>query len=148
MARMRRQPHTVPRPTYRLLRGTRWLALICLAAAGAMIDLFPQDGEAPRELPVPFGNRLWVLAIMAAIWGFGAWRRYRRLRAGVQLNVPSLIRRGRWARIVLCQAAWAMLCALLISQVPWTDRSAPQVLFWAGLVTTLVTISYDHGKKR
>ncbi|HEX5598989.1 MAG TPA: tetratricopeptide repeat protein, partial [Micromonosporaceae bacterium] len=47
------------RATYRLLRGTRWLALICLAAAGATVDLFPVDGEPGRDLPVPLGNRLW-----------------------------------------------------------------------------------------
>ncbi len=88
------------RATYRLLRGTRWLALICLVGAGAMVNLFPEEGEAP-ELPVPIGTRLWVLVVMAAIWAFGAFRRYRRLRAGVQLNVRSVLRRGAWSRIVL-----------------------------------------------
>ncbi|MET9290918.1 tetratricopeptide repeat protein [Streptomyces sp. NPDC003077] len=134
--------------TYRLLRGTRWLALLCVAAAGAMVDVFPKEGEVPRELPIPLGNRLWVLVVMAAIWAFGAWRRYRKLRAGVQLNVRSLIRRGRWSRIVLAQAAWAMLCALLISQVPWTTRTPSQALFWAGIVPTLATIWFDRKKKR
>ncbi|WP_240111603.1 tetratricopeptide repeat protein [Streptomyces sp. MUM 203J] len=130
--------------TYRLLRGIRWLALLCVALAGAMLDLFPQDGQLPRELPVPVGNRLWALVPMAAIWGFGAWRRYRRLRSGVQLNVRSLIRRHRWSRVVLAQAAWCMLCALLLTQVPWTERTVPQVLFWAALVPTLVTIWLDR----
>ncbi|MER6143998.1 tetratricopeptide repeat protein [Streptomyces sparsogenes] len=134
------------RATYRLLRGTRWLALICLAAAGVMVDLFPQEGEEARDLPVPLGNRLWALVPMAAVWAFGAWRRYRGLRAGVRLNVRSLVRRGRWARVVLGQAAWAMLCALLISQVPWTGRTVPQILFWAGLVPTLATIWFDRKK--
>ncbi|MEJ3746846.1 tetratricopeptide repeat protein [Actinomycetes bacterium KLBMP 9797] len=136
------------RATYRLLRGVRWLALVCLAAAGAMIDLFPTDGEAVRELPVPLGNRLWVLCVMAVIWAFGAWRRYRRLRAGVRLNVRSLVRRGKWARIVLGQAAWTMLCALLITLPPWTDHTVPQVLFWAGLLPTLSTIWFDRRKPR
>ncbi|HEX5595560.1 MAG TPA: hypothetical protein VFX61_05990, partial [Micromonosporaceae bacterium] len=134
------------RATYRLLRGTRWLALICLAAAGATVDLFPVDGEPGRDLPVPLGNRLWTLAIMAAVWGFGAWRRYRRLRTGVQLNVRSLVRQHRWAQIVLAQAGVAMLCALLISQVPWTDRALPQVLFWVGLVPTLATVWFDRNR--
>jgi hypothetical protein len=35
----------------------------------------------------------------------------------------------------LAQAAWAMLCALLIVQVPWSERTAPLVIFWVGLVT-------------
>ncbi|MFI9052877.1 tetratricopeptide repeat protein [Streptomyces sp. NPDC053427] len=134
--------------TYRLLRGVRWLALLCVVAAGVMVDLFPKDGEVPRDLPVPLGNRLYVLLPMAALWGFGAWRRYRSLRVGVQLNVWSLVRRRRWARIVLAQAAWAMLCALLISQVPWTERSVPEVLFWAGLVPTLATVWFDRKKRR
>ncbi|WP_405407696.1 hypothetical protein [Streptomyces decoyicus] len=34
------------------------------------------------------------------------------------LNVQSLVRRRRCPRIVVPQAAWAMLCALLIFQVP------------------------------
>ncbi|MFJ6485994.1 tetratricopeptide repeat protein [Streptomyces sp. NPDC091682] len=133
--------------TYRLLRGTRWLALACLAAAGAMIDLFVTAKDPVlRELPVPLGNRLWVLMVMAAIWGFGALLRYHRMRTGVQLNIRSLVRRGRWARIVLGQAVVAMLCALLISQIPWTDRSVPMVLFWAGLVAALATMAYDRRK--
>jgi hypothetical protein len=49
---------------------------------------------------------------------------------------------------VLAQAAWAMLCALVISQVPWTERTLPQILFWAGLVPTLATIWFDRRKTR
>lgn len=135
--------------TYRLLRGTRWLALVCLAAAGTMIDLFATSKDPVlRELPLPLGNRIWMLTIMAAIWGFGALLRYRRLRTGVQLNIRSLVRRGPWARIVLAQAACTMLCALLISQIPWTDRSVPEVLFWAGLVAPLSTMAYDRKKTK
>ncbi|WP_030549262.1 tetratricopeptide repeat protein [Streptomyces albus] len=133
--------------TYRLLRGIRWLALICLLLAGAMVNLFPADGEAP-ELPVPLATRVWVLVLMTAVWAFGAWRRYRRLRAGVRLNVRSLVRRGFWARIVLAQAAWAMLCALLIAQVPWTDRLIPQILFWAGMAPIAATVWFDRKKRR
>ncbi|MEU6215312.1 tetratricopeptide repeat protein [Streptomyces sp. NPDC047023] len=133
--------------TYRLLRGTRWLALVCLAAAGVMIDLFATAKDPVlRELPVPLGNRVWVLLVMAAVWGFGALLRYRRMRTGVQLNIRSLVRRGRWARIVLGQAAWTMLCALLISQIPWTDRSVPEILFWAGLVVPFSTMTFDRRK--
>ncbi|MFD9903168.1 tetratricopeptide repeat protein [Streptomyces sp. NPDC059063] len=134
--------------TYRLLRGTRWLAVLCVLLAGAMIDLFPSDDRPATELPVPLAQRLWILVVMAVIWAFGAWRRYRRLRAGVQLNVQSLIRRGRWARVVLAQAGWAMLCAVLIAEVPWTDRSAPVFIFWAGLAPTAATIWFDRKKTR
>ncbi|MFF8814795.1 tetratricopeptide repeat protein [Streptomyces pactum] len=134
------------RATYRLLRGVRWLALICVAAAGVMLDLFAVEGEEQRELPVSLGQRLWALVPMAALWAFGAWRRYRRLRTGVRLNVWSLVRRGRWARVVLAQAAWAVLCALLISQVPWSEHTVPQVLFWAGIAPTLATVWFDRRK--
>ncbi|CAL9331970.1 hypothetical protein SUDANB120_00090 [Streptomyces sp. enrichment culture] len=133
--------------TYRLLRGTRWLALACLAFAGVTIDLFATAKDPVlRELPVPLGNRLWVLTVMAAVWGFGALFRYSRMRRGVQLTIRSLVRRGRWSRIVVAQAAWTMLCALLISQIPWTDRSVPGVLFWAGLVVPFSTMLYDRRK--
>ncbi|MFG1659929.1 tetratricopeptide repeat protein [Micromonospora chersina] len=135
------------RSTYRLLRGTRWLALICLAAAAVTVDLFVTDAQPARELPVPLLNRLWTLSVMAAVWGFGAWRRYRRLRAGARLNVRSLVRRHTWARIVLAQAVVAMLCALLISQVPWTTRTLPQIVFWTGLAPILATIWFDRRRQ-
>ncbi|MEU3883736.1 tetratricopeptide repeat protein [Streptomyces californicus] len=131
--------------TFRLLRGTRWLAIACVLAAGVTVDLFATaDDPVQRELPLPLGQRIWLLCIMALIWGFGAWRVYRRLRTGARLNVRSLIRRDRWARVVVGQASFTTLCALLIGQVPWTDRTWPQVLFWSGLVVPWLTISYDR----
>lgn len=133
--------------SYRLLRGVRWLALLCLALAGTMLDLFATQGETQRALPVSLGQRLWTLVPMAAIWAVGALLRYRRLRTGVRYNLRSLIRRRRWPRIVLGQAAWAMLCALLLTQVPWTGRTVPQVVFWAGLVPTAATIWFDRTRR-
>lgn len=132
--------------TYRMLRGVRWLALLCLGLGASMIDLFAVDGETQRALPVELGQRLWCLVPMSAIWAVGALLRYRRRRTGVQLNVQSLLRRGRWARIVVAQAAWAMLCTLVITQVPWTDRAVPTVVFWAGLVPTFATVWFDRRK--
>ncbi|MFE7622274.1 tetratricopeptide repeat protein [Streptomyces sp. NPDC057509] len=133
--------------SYRLLRGLRWPALLCLAFAAAGIDLFRTDGETQRELPLVLGQRLWDLVLMAVIWALCALLRYRRLRAGIRVNLPSLIRRLAWARIVLGQAAWALLCALLITQVPWTERTVPLVLFWAGLVPSVATMWFDRPKK-
>ncbi|MFD7612807.1 tetratricopeptide repeat protein [Streptomyces sp. NPDC059828] len=130
--------------TYRMLRGMRWLALLCVGLAGAMLDLWVADGEVPKELPVSLGQRLWYLVPTSAIWVLGALLRYRRRRMGVRLNVRSLIGRFRWARIAVAQAAWAMLCALLITQVPWSERTLPQVLFWAGLAPTLATMWFDR----
>ncbi|MEU9099897.1 tetratricopeptide repeat protein [Streptomyces sp. NPDC048361] len=136
------------RATYRLLRGTRWLALVCLLTAGAMINLFPSADRPAPALPVPIGQRLWVVVIMAAVWGFGAWRRYRKLRVGVRLNVRSLLRRGRWARIVAAQSGWALLCALLVAGPPWSALSGPRLLFWTGLVPIAATILFDKKKTR
>ncbi|MFI6649882.1 tetratricopeptide repeat protein [Streptomyces sp. NPDC050529] len=134
--------------SYRLLRGVRWLALLCLALAAAGIDLFATDGETQRELPLVLGQRLWDLVPMAAVWVLGALLRYRRLRAGIRVNLHSLIRRFTWSRVVLGQAAWAMLCALLITQIPWTERTVPLVLFWVGLVPAVATMWFDRPKTR
>ncbi|MFB7370519.1 tetratricopeptide repeat protein [Streptomyces sp. NPDC056222] len=131
---------------YRLLRGTRWLALLCLVMAGVTLDVFPTDGEEPKELPIHLGTRLWALALMAAVWGFGALRRYLRMRTGAKMTVRDLVRRLFWPRVVLGQAVLATLCALLIVLVPWTDRTIPQVLFWLGLVPNLLSITHDRNK--
>ncbi|MFF9014856.1 tetratricopeptide repeat protein [Streptomyces sp. NPDC014870] len=131
---------------YRMLRGTRWLALLCLVMAGVVVDVFPTDGTEAKELPVHLGTRLWALALMAAVWGFGALRRYRRMRTGARMTVRDLVRRLFWPRVVLGQAVLATLCALLIVLVPWADRTVPQVLFWLGLVPNLLSITHDRNK--
>ncbi|MFI2203617.1 tetratricopeptide repeat protein [Streptomyces sp. NPDC020192] len=133
--------------SYRLLRGVRWIALLSLGLAGTMLDLWTKEGEVPRELPVPLVQRLWYFVPVGVLWAVGALLRYRRLRMGVRYNLRSLIRRRRWPRIVLGQAAWAVLCALVISQVPWSGRGVPRIVFWAGLVPTLATIWFDRKKR-
>ncbi|MEU8525462.1 MULTISPECIES: tetratricopeptide repeat protein [Streptomyces] len=133
------------RAVYRMLRGTRWLALLCLAIAAVTVDVFTTGAEA-KELPAPLGTRLWALTLMAVVWGFGAWRRYRRLRTGAQLTVFALVRRSFWPRVVLGQATWATLCALLLLAVPWSERTVPQVLFWLALVPNLLSITHDRDK--
>lgn len=130
---------------YRMLRGTRWLALLCLVMAAVTVDVFPTGGGA-KELPVPLGTRLWALTLMAVVWGFGAWRRYRRLRTGARLTVFALVRRSIWSRVVLGQATWATLCALLLVALPWSERTVPQVLFWLALVPNLLSITHDRDK--
>ncbi|AXE79366.1 tetratricopeptide repeat protein [Streptomyces atratus] len=135
------------RAVFQMLRRTRWLAVLSLVLAGAAIDLFPSDGEA-KELPLPLGIRVYVLALIGVIWALGAWWRYRRMRAGVQLSVRSLLRRMFWARLVLVQAVLGTLCAVAIAAVPWTGRGVPQVLFWVGLVPTLLTIWFDRPRTR
>ncbi|MFE6843583.1 tetratricopeptide repeat protein [Streptomyces sp. NPDC057686] len=133
------------RAVYRMLRGTRWLALLCLVMAAVTVDVFPTGGEA-KELPVHLGTRLWALTLMAAVWGFGAWRRYRGLRTGAQLTVFALVRHSYWPRVVLGQATWATLCALLLVALPWSERTVPQVLFWLALVPNLLSITHDRDK--
>ncbi|OLZ71383.1 hypothetical protein AV521_10495 [Streptomyces sp. IMTB 2501] len=145
-------PHSAPlqqgldHASYRLLRGVRWIALLSLGLAGVLLDLWTKDGQVPHALPVPLGQRLWYFVPVGALWAVGALLRYRRLRTGVRYNLRSLIHRRRWPRIVLGQAAWAVLCALVISQVPWTERAVPRIVFWAGLVPTLATIWFDRKK--
>ncbi|WP_039932913.1 tetratricopeptide repeat protein [Streptomyces viridochromogenes] len=138
--------HGLDEASYRLLRGVRWLALLCLALAAVGIDLFATEGEAQRELPLPVGQRLWDLVPMAVVWVLGALLRYRRLRAGIRVNLRSLVRRRLWPRVVSGQAAWAVLCALSITQIPWTERTVPQVLFWAGLAPSVATMWFDRKK--
>ncbi|MER6978383.1 hypothetical protein [Streptomyces carpinensis] len=74
------------------------------------------------------------------------WAPCRKLRAGVRITLSSLIRRHVWPRIVLGQAAWAVICALLITQVPWTRRSVPAVVFRAGLLPTFASVWFDRRK--
>ncbi|MFE2289963.1 tetratricopeptide repeat protein [Streptomyces sp. NPDC059452] len=133
---------------FRMLRGTRWLAVLSLCIAGAFIDLFPTEGETPKELPIPLGMRLYALFLMALAWGLGALLRYRKLRSGVRLTLQSLLRRMFWARLVLAQAVWGTLLAVVIALVPWSERGIPQVLFWTGLIPVLLTIWFDRPRRR
>lgn len=133
---------------FRMLRGTRWLAVLSLCIAGVSIDLFPTEGEAPRELPLSLGTRLYAIALMAVAWGLGALLRYRRLRNGIRLTLRSLLRRMFWARLVLAQAVWGTLLAVVMALVPWSERGIPQVLFWTGLIPVLLTIWFDRPRKK
>jgi tetratricopeptide (TPR) repeat protein len=131
---------------HRMLRGTRWLALLCVAIAGVTGRLFPGDG--PSELPAHPGTRVYALGVMAAIWVFGAWRRYRGMRAGARLSVRALLATNFWARVAFGQALWCTLCAVVVVAVPWTERLVPQVLFWAALVPTLLTVWVERAALR
>ncbi|WP_406224717.1 tetratricopeptide repeat protein [Streptomyces anulatus] len=133
---------------FRMLRGTRWLAVLSLCIAGVLVDLFPTEGETPKELPLPLGMRLYALFLMAVAWGLGALLRYRSLRQGARLSLQSLLRRMFWARLVLAQAVWGTLFAVVITLVPWSGRGIPQVLFWTGLIPVLLTIWFDRPRKR
>ncbi|MFC9246407.1 tetratricopeptide repeat protein [Streptomyces sp. NPDC057136] len=135
------------RAVFRMLRGTRWLAVLSLVMAALAVDIFPDEGEG-KAMPLPLGTRLWALTLIAAAWGFGAWRRYRKLRTGVRLSMLELVRGHFWARLVLVQAMWGTLCALPMLLVPWTERGIPQALFWTGLIPILLTIWFDRPRTR
>ena len=49
---------------------------------------------------------------------------------------------------MLAQAAWTLLCALLITLPPWTAHTVPQALFWAGLLVPLSTLWFDRRMRR
>lgn len=132
---------------YRMLRGTRWLALLCVAIAGVSGRLFPGAGDV-TDLPAPLGTRLYALAVMGAVWGFGAWRRYRGMRTGVRLSFAMFVRTNFWAKVAVGQAAWCTLCAVVVVAAPWTDRLVPQILFWLALLPTLLTIWCERAAMR
>jgi len=131
--------------TYRLLRGTRWLALLCLLFTAVGLDLaFAPEDRAPDPLPLSLGQRLWDVLLLVPVWVFGALLRYRRRRRGVRLNVRSLLRRDGWARLAVGHAAAVMVCVLVITLVPWTERDVPRVMFWVTLVASLLTMYFDR----
>ncbi|MFF3765190.1 tetratricopeptide repeat protein [Streptomyces sp. NPDC001922] len=132
--------------TYRLLRGTRWLALLCLLFTAVGLDLWPD--QAPRQLPLPLGQRLWDVLVLAAVWALGALLRYRKRRKGVRLTVRSLLRRDGWARLAFGQATAVTACSLVMVMVPWTGREIPRTVFWIVLVTTLLTMWVDRPQVR
>ncbi|MGW9210442.1 tetratricopeptide repeat protein [Embleya sp. NPDC055664] len=142
--RLRKQ---IDAAVFRMLRGTRWIALVCLVLAALAARVFP-TGDDATSLPAPLGTRVWALTLMALAWAFGAWRRYRRLRTGVRLSMWSLVRRVGWARLVVGQSAWITTTAVVVVLIPWSERLIPQILFWVALVPTLLTIRLERAAAR
>ncbi|EFL26186.1 translation initiation factor IF-2 [Streptomyces himastatinicus ATCC 53653] len=132
---------------FRMVRGTRWLALLCLLIAVLTARVFPTEDD-PTALPAPLGTRLYALVLMGVVWAVGAWRAYRKLPQGAKLGVWSLVRREFWVKVSLYEAVWSMLCAVLIVIVPWTDRLFLQVLTHAGWVPPLITIWFERAALR
>ncbi|MFD0268621.1 hypothetical protein ACFVGY_18920 [Streptomyces sp. NPDC127106] len=85
---------------------------------------------------------------MAAVWGFGVWRRYRKMRSGVRMSLWAMVRQFGWTRLILAQSAWLTLTAVVIVAVPWSERLVPQVLFWVALVPTLLTVWFERAAMR
>lgn len=132
---------------FRMVRGTRWLALLCLLIAVLTARVFPTEDD-PTALPAPLGTRLYALVLMGVVWAVGAWRAYRKLPQGAKLGVWSLVRREFWVKVSLYEAVWSTLCAVLIVIVPWTDRVFLQVLTHAGWVPPLITIWFERAALR
>lgn len=134
---------------YRMLRGTRWLALLCLLLAALAVNVvavFAVDEGV--GLPLPLGTRLVLLGAMAAVWALGAAPRYHRLRTGVRLGLRSLLRRAARARLVLGQAVWCTGCAVLVAGWPWQEQEPPRLLVLAAAVPVLLTLPFDGRAKR
>ncbi|MEV7560792.1 hypothetical protein [Streptomyces sp. NPDC089795] len=96
--------------------------------------LYPCDRTSPSCCSTPgswpLGTRLYALAVMAAVRGFGAWRRYRRMRTGARPSLRSPVRRLGRAELIVGQAVWCTPIAVIIVTAPWSERIVPQVLFW------------------
>ncbi len=132
----------------RLLRRTRWFALICLVMAALASRAFP-TGDDPRELPAPLGPRLWSLVLMSVVWALGAWfLAYRKLPRGARSTVWSLLRRHWPARLPLAHALWGMVCAVVLVLVPWTDRGYEQTLALVGAVPVVLAMWFGHAWRR
>ena len=134
---------------YRMLRGTRRLALLCLAIAAAAVNVVAvfavHEGVG---LPLPLGARLGLLGAIAAVWALGAGPRYRGLRTGVRLGMRSLVHRAARARLMLGQSVWCTGCAVLIAGWPWQEHDVPRLLALGGVVPILLTLPFERFGRR
>ncbi|MDT0448168.1 tetratricopeptide repeat protein [Streptomyces hesseae] len=132
----------------RLLRRTRWFALAALVIAAQASRAFP-TGDAPTELPVPLGIRLWALVLMGVLWVLGGWfLAYRKLPRGARSTVWSLLRLRWSARLPVAHALWGTLCAVALVAVPWTDRTYERTLALAGAVPVVLAMWYGAAQRR
>ncbi|MBT2383516.1 lipopolysaccharide assembly protein LapB [Streptomyces sp. ISL-11] len=132
---------------YRLLRRTRWFALLCLLIATLDARVFP-TGDDPTGLPAPWPTRMWGLVLMAVVWAVGAWRIYRKLPRGARMSTRLLLRRFFWARLAVGQALWGMLFAVVALTAPWTDRGVLRTLVLVGAVPLVLTIWFERAAMR
>ncbi|MGK5547532.1 tetratricopeptide repeat protein [Streptomyces sp. URMC 127] len=131
----------------RLVRRTRWVALLCLVYAAVVSRAFP-TGDDPTSLPAPLGPRMWFFFLMCAGWAVCVWRTYFTLPKGAQLTLVSVIRRALAAKLAVAHSLWATLCAVLLVTVPWTDRGWEQALAWTGGVPVVLAMWYGAAQRR
>ncbi|WP_058044510.1 tetratricopeptide repeat protein [Streptomyces roseifaciens] len=131
----------------RLVRRTRWVALICLLYAAVVSRAFP-TGDDPTSLPAPLGPRMWFFFLMCVGWGLCIWRTYFKLPKGAQLTLLSVIRRALAAKLAVAHSLWGTLCAVLLVTVPWTDRGYEQALVWIGAVPVVLAMWWGNARRR
>ncbi|WP_424887557.1 tetratricopeptide repeat protein [Streptomyces sp. XH2] len=131
----------------RLVRRTRWVALLCLVYAAVTSRAFP-TGDDPTSLPAPLGPRMWFFFLMCVGWGVCVWRTYFTLPKGAQLTLLSVVRRAFAAKLAVVHSLWATLCAVLLVTVPWTDRGYEQALVWIGGVPVVLAMWYGAAQRR
>ncbi|MEV4437282.1 tetratricopeptide repeat protein [Streptomyces sp. NPDC049585] len=132
----------------RLLRRTRWFALLCLVIAALAARACPTKDDA-TALPAPLGTRLWAATVMGLVWTVGAWYlAYRRLPHGARTNLRSQLRRRWAARLPLLHAAWGTALALVTVLVPLTDRGTVQTLVLTGAVPVVLAMWYGSAQRR
>ncbi|MEV4924037.1 tetratricopeptide repeat protein [Streptomyces roseoverticillatus] len=131
----------------RLVRRTRWVALLCLLYAAITSRAFP-TGDDPTSLPAPLGARMWFFFLMCVGWGLCVWRTYYKLPKGAQLTLLSVVRRALAAKLAVAHSLWGTLCAVLLVTVPWTDRGYEQALVWIGGVPVVLAMWWGSTKRR
>ncbi|WKU44769.1 tetratricopeptide repeat protein [Streptomyces sp. VNUA116] len=131
----------------RLVRRTRWVALLCLVYAAVTSRAFP-TGDDPVSLPAPLGPRMWFFFLMCVGWGLCVWRTYFTLPKGAQLTLLSVVRRAFAAKLAVVHSLWGTLCAVLLVTVPWTDRGYEQALVWIGGVPVVLAMWYGAAQRR
>lgn len=132
---------------HRLLRRTRWIALLCLLIAVLNAQVYPSD-EGMRALPVDLSGRLYGLGIVVVICALTVLVARRRLPRGAWRGMWNLCRRSRVVRLVPVSVAWCLGCALALLLVPWTERPPMKWFTHAGWAVTLVAMYGDHAWRK
>lgn len=147
-------PHSLSREhhlnasLHRLVRRSRWIALGLLVLAVLAADVFVSPSSADAALPAPLGQRLVVLGWMVVIWGLIGWLTFRRVPRSTWRGLWLLCRRSWLVRLALWATVWCTLGTVLLTVVPWTDRSVMQWVVHATWVPVVIGMYFDHGFRK
>lgn len=137
---------------HRLLRRTRWIALLCFVLAvltSAVVDLAATEGRGgrpaePREFPVALADRLIGVAWIVVIVGVCVVVTHRRTGGAIWRCGVWALRRS-W---LVCNAAlpalWCVLCAAVLLAVSWERREDAYWLVHLAWPPLLITLLVDH----